>query len=120
MSVEDMALAALYSSWSEEYWAASWMGGEQSAAEFVEWLRGAHRERLDSYQIETLAHVRRLLGLPGTGAGVTPENAPSREGDAAPGPDYKTGCAKCGKRTCDESCCDVCSDPQCQHNNKPL
>lgn len=61
-----------------------------------------------------------LEWLPGTGAGVTPENAPSREGDAAPGPDYKTGCAKCGKRTCDESCCDVCSDPQCPHNNQPL
>lgn len=59
-------------------------------------------------------------GLPGTGAGVTPENAPSREGDAAPGPDYTNGCAKCGKRTCDESCCDVCSDPQCPHNNQPL
>lgn len=85
--VTDTLLAAAYSWWSEEYYAASWMGGDQAASEFVSWLRdGAPTYNWAEYERVTIARVRELLGLPGTGAGVTPENAADCEPVAVPEP----------------------------------
>jgi len=62
LELSDEAIAALYSEWSEENWAAGWIGNDE--AEFVEAVLSGRfpmpRAEFADYQISGIAEIRRL------------------------------------------------------------
>jgi hypothetical protein len=57
----DWVLCLIYSAWSEEHWAASWMSDHENSPGFVAWLREQMSRLLEDYERHGLPAIREAV-----------------------------------------------------------
>jgi len=60
-ALPDWVLCLIYSTWSEEAWAAGWMSGGVNSPAFVAWLREQSQRVLEDYEREDVPAIRAAL-----------------------------------------------------------